>query len=752
MTRVHINGFAYFLALVLSVCQSGLCEDNVLVVFPDYPSLINKNYDYSVTVTQGITTKQLEVYNPLRQKTKMDKYRRFCEFAFSGEPVRVDIAVYYDDISSYSVMPSSYNIASTIKDNVISVYLNEPKTFLVKINDDYTSIISVFAEDSQKMEAAVPDKNDPEVIYYEKGWHEVVGGFLKIDKAKTLYLAPGAVLNARLQTSKSNLTICGQGVLRDPFDDRMKNVHGETYVINVTKAKNVTIKGLKIVDCRFYHVFLGSCRNCLIENVKLLSNQISTDGFSVHGPDITIKNCFAYNGDDVFTGSGANMKISDCVVGCYGGGIISMDNIKEKISIENIDVFRSYGAILRNRWGKKGDRVMNGLTIKNLRAVDCSFVPFFFRASDQGAGSKEFVLKNVSMRLPTGTTDRFSDPAKYSNTSILIANGSDYSFNIENFWINGELVKNKNQLIVKHNCSTEPVYNIKGNEESKDVCCVSPHQKVLKIPQKVLKLYLGDWKLSLRNRPVLFNGRCYVPIGEIADIFGYSINEGDGKVVLEKQNKKIEIDVKEEKGFVDGVEIAMKDSVLIRNNTVMVTSDLIKVCLGTEALWDADQLTFRVENINDGRNLLQNPGFEEPFGQWTASGFAKIERSEDTHSGKKSLHVFNIKKQRQGIVQELSDQLNRFGKGKYVLTFYAKAGDLKKGNQLKAAFLYYDHSKKRRIVRRAFTLTADWKKYKAECDLGSQERPLINALFVMQPCDDDMMDFYVDDLELVKVK
>ena len=748
MCRIHFKSVVVLSLLLLAGCKSGPFKKGALVVFPDYPR-IQRNFDYSVSVTQGATTEQLTVYNSVRQKTKMDKYRRFCEFAFSGAPVRVDISVHYDDIKSYCVMPSSYKLASTIKDNVISVYLNEPKPFLLKINDDYTSILSVFAEDSQRV-AAAPDKSDPSVIFYEKGWHDAEGGFLKIDKAQTLYLAPGAVLNARVQSSRNNLTICGYGMIRDPFDDRMKNAHGETYVVNVKKADNVTIKDIKVVDCRFYHIHFGGCSNSLIENVKLLSNQISTDGFTVNGPDITIRNCFAYIGDDVFTGKGANMHIHDCVVGDYGGGIISMDDVKQRTTIENIDVFHSYGAILRNRWGEKKDRGMKEFTISNLRAVDCSFTPFFFRGSDQGKGRKEFILKNISIGLPTGTTDRFSGPEKHTNTSWLIERGSDYVFDMENFWIGGELVTNSNQVIVKKNDATDPVFKIKGSEQSREACVASPHKVVLESVQRVPKLFIGEWQVNLKNRPVIVDGKCYVSIGDIAEVFGYSVKESKGGVVLEKPEREIEIDG--QKGTVDGRDIAVEGSVLIRDNRVLVNSGLLKICLGTEVNWDAEKMILRVDNINEGKNLLENPGFEEHFGQWTASGFANIFRDDDAFSGRKSLHVIPEKPRYQGVFQEVSDQLNRYGRGKYRLTYYAKAGNRTNHNQMKTGFLCQDRSPKRKVRRHIITLTKEWKQYSTEYHLDWHEGSLHNALFIIQACAENQMDFYVDNLQLIKVE
>ena len=71
---------------------------NKLIIYPEYPGLIKRNNDYKVVVNQGDESHEIPVYNYVRQSASvredwMDDYRRFAEFAFDGEGVRVDITV-----------------------------------------------------------------------------------------------------------------------------------------------------------------------------------------------------------------------------------------------------------------------------------------------------------------------------------------------------------------------------------------------------------------------------------------------------------------------------------------------------------------------------------------------------------------------------------------------------------------------------------------------------------------------------------
>ncbi len=97
-----------------------------LVVYPDYPEQIERDYAYAVRVVQDDVRKPLTVYNHceksiLNPRTRGgDVNRRFCEFAFSGGPVRVDIRV-TEDVRCYKVFPSRLRLKSAFADGVISV-------------------------------------------------------------------------------------------------------------------------------------------------------------------------------------------------------------------------------------------------------------------------------------------------------------------------------------------------------------------------------------------------------------------------------------------------------------------------------------------------------------------------------------------------------------------------------------------------------------------------------------------------------
>ena len=57
-----------------------------LTVYPEYPDMVTRNTDYTVTVSQGNRTETIPVYSMCRQTGSQvkDNYRRFSEFAFEG--------------------------------------------------------------------------------------------------------------------------------------------------------------------------------------------------------------------------------------------------------------------------------------------------------------------------------------------------------------------------------------------------------------------------------------------------------------------------------------------------------------------------------------------------------------------------------------------------------------------------------------------------------------------------------------------
>ena len=147
-----------------------------LVIYPELPEQIHRNYDYKVTVTQGTETHPIPVYNHVMEYEVSDRsiggdlYRRFSQFAFSGKQVRIDIKV-NRDFEYYSVFPSAKNFKTEYNGGTISVYLDKPDYFGIRLDDDDNSILSVFA-DLPEFPGDIPSKTDKNVIFIE-GWHEL---------------------------------------------------------------------------------------------------------------------------------------------------------------------------------------------------------------------------------------------------------------------------------------------------------------------------------------------------------------------------------------------------------------------------------------------------------------------------------------------------------------------------------------------------------------------------------------------------
>ena len=256
-----------------------------LVVYPEYPERIERDHAYAVTVTQqGGEPRRIPVYNhceksALTRRTRGgDVNRRFCEFAFSGVPVRVDIAV-CEDVQNYAVFPASRRLRHRFdsEKGVISVFLEKPTTFGIRLNDWDKTILSVFA-DAPEDPAGIPRKDDPGVLWVD-GWldAEAEDGTIQVaEPLREVYVAPGAVLNARLRVTAKGARIHGRGMILDPFSDifRRDQTRNSRSGLLIVGGEGTVVEDVKLVDARTYN-FCTWGNDIVLRNVKALSSMIS---------------------------------------------------------------------------------------------------------------------------------------------------------------------------------------------------------------------------------------------------------------------------------------------------------------------------------------------------------------------------------------------------------------------------------------------------------------------------------------------
>lgn len=444
-----------------------------VVVYPEYPAAITRDAEYAVQVEQEGVRRPLVVYNHCEKSILAgrthggDVNRRFCEFAFSGAPVRVDIRV-SRDVSSYKVFPARYRLKSAFRDGVVSVWLDRPVYFGLQLNDSDKTILSVFADAPEKADE-VPQKGAPGVLFVE-GWVDAPGadGFLETPKdLREIYLAPGSVLNARLKIAAKGLKMHGRGMVLDPLSDIFRYDQTQNTARGVIRvaAPDVTLDGFKVVDARTFNL-MSWAPNTTFRNVKLLASMMCSDGFTNGNRGFRAENCWLYVGDNALVVSGVTGAVyRDIAIGTSCAAIFPQGD-NAAVTMENIDVFRAddglinnwHNAALRrnNKWNEmdagkarkeKDPQDLRHLSheffFRNLSAVDCTLFSHFFSGRNMGTLPKTFAFDGCSVPGSTGRSD-WRAIGKTDGVAIDTRNDpkrwlitDNYALTFTNLWIGG---------------------------------------------------------------------------------------------------------------------------------------------------------------------------------------------------------------------------------------------------------------------------------------------------------------------------
>ena len=617
-----LNKAAFLILCFLSVGFSCFADTNdSLVTYPEYPQCIERDYAYGVRVTQGSKTCPLVVYNHCEKSVLSgrihggDINRRFCEFAFSGKGVRVDIQV-REDVSCYKVFPARLRLKHSFQEGVISVWLDKPEYFGIQLNDDNNTILSILA-DAPEDPALIPDKNDPHVIYVEK-WLDAPerdGNLVTDNSIRQIYVAPGAVLNARLKIKGKGTLVNGRGMILDPMSDifRYDQMKNKELGFLVSYALDIVVRDVKLVDARTFNYI--SVKNTKFYNVKAFSSMMCSDGFTICGKDTLIDHAWIYVGDNGLVLSGVNgMTIRNVAIGTSCKAIFPQGTFnKIPAELENIDVFRADEGLLQNMYnGTKDPKKQQSVAVhlKNVSAVDSTLFPLIFSGFDMGELPKTFDFENCSVPDPTGVP-LYNSIGK-QGVAVSVRNGKKYLFtnnytiNFTNLYIAGSPVTSlpDNRLSGKENMKLS--FQIKPTN---DFLPMKPdrHEVSYVYPYKV---FIGDSLQRLKIQPKI---------------------QKDGTLRIEAPALNGSCSYDKEKG-------------IIRYPYRSSHENLVADTLKTKSIWQrAPSYQARLETLFEGKNVIYN--------------------------------LSNVQKNA-GMQCNLTDKLLSSGKGTYILKFDAK---VKKG-------------------------------------------------------------------------
>lgn len=412
----------------------------------------------------------------------------FGYFDFDPETeVKIEIEC-ANDFKNYEVLPNKDEIKSQRTGNKINFNLKKADSAITIIfdNDYQGNVLHIFPNSIDKNK---PNPNNPDYIYFDKGYHDLKGT-LSITGKQKIYIAGGAVLSGTIKAEGgTGASIQGRGMLMRK--DKKDVVLGSSF------TDSLHIEGILIHNHRSpdWTVAMHAVSNLRISNIKVVSTRYaSTDGFDiVNSNNIHLDNIFVRACDDAIVIKGLipgkpndcppnenmlfeNIQIwNDCNNAMCLGAETHAAHYKN-ITFRDIDVLYSYDD--RDHHTKLNERSVmtivclqgtyfSNISYENIRVNNCqrliclTFKDNFWFGSIQGDQSTPGGISNILYKNIDCTSNNESPIA-----NEILMNGwykegtpSKYIENItfKNLKIKGDKIKSQNSPYIKTNNSKERI-------------------------------------------------------------------------------------------------------------------------------------------------------------------------------------------------------------------------------------------------------------------------------------------------------
>ena len=247
---------------------------------------------------------------------------QFVTFDSTGD-IEVEVAV-SSQAKSPVLRPLSRTIAVQQDGGTVRFTMGDiGRQLCLELNGDPRHPLLLF---SNPPEADVPKPDDPNVRFFGPGYHKV-GGIKCSGNAKTIYLAPGAVVEGSLTISEGEgVTIRGRGILYNPHPQAGQDHRPP---LNLYSCKNVRVEGIVLLNRADSWTFRSVVsRGVTIENFHLLSE--IRDGLDIiNSQAVNVRNSFFMTHDDAICLKGLSegkhqpvedVLVEQCVIANMGGG------------------------------------------------------------------------------------------------------------------------------------------------------------------------------------------------------------------------------------------------------------------------------------------------------------------------------------------------------------------------------------------------------------------------------------------------
>lgn len=269
---------------------------------------------YHVQLAQDSKTADSFVYYSAAKKTdtNVSDSASWTSFDFTGR-VTVRVTNLSQPFSRVRVLPSSRKIAPRIEaPGVVAFELDRPGQFSVEFDESVAHNLFVFANPP---ETNPPAKDDPNVLFFGPGVHDLGEKFIEPAAGQTVYLAAGAYVKARLRANNAaQVVVRGRGILSG--ENLPANPPGTYTVPHLLHlgggSDRALVEGITLVDSPHY-IVIAQGADSVVRNIKTIGWHYGTDGVGI-GPRGLVEDCFLKCNDDALKVYASGMIVRRCVI------------------------------------------------------------------------------------------------------------------------------------------------------------------------------------------------------------------------------------------------------------------------------------------------------------------------------------------------------------------------------------------------------------------------------------------------------
>lgn len=395
--RIWLLFVFILLSTISCVNKEQKVETQEDVIIYSAPKGIELSKAYKVTVEGKETPIYKAKVPPVGPIPRLTSDRsKFGIASYTSFDIRKSVSVtvtYPELVNSVKILPTSFGIEPKIEGNKITFNIDKPEHVTVEVNGDWHESLHIFAN---PFEENVPDPEDPNVIYFGPGIHDVTG--VVVNDNMTVYIAGGAYLRAKIASEEiqtkdktgelrnpptfllkgKNISIRGRGIIDQETVARTKR----RYTILVKDAEDVTIEGVILIDPSHWTIPIKRTNKVHVDNIKIIGRRGNSDGVDISSStNVLVENYFLRTLDDLVvvksrTGQGEtkNIHVRKCVLWNELAHALSIGaEVRENVSnvvFEDCDIIHDVGRETALRVYHCDDAIISDITFQNIRVEE----------------------------------------------------------------------------------------------------------------------------------------------------------------------------------------------------------------------------------------------------------------------------------------------------------------------------------------------------------------------------------------------